>query len=177
MDFIEYSNSWQTPGPALGIMLFALAVLAFVLSYRNMQKAGSLNAELDDAGSDPQNDPRLKRLTVKSFLQLLLGFVLFLASMVSIAIPSLVDTEERRAAVLDGIESTYGLELTGNELKELRYPPDRPKSDFVAFGSIEKLTDSSDGFLKEEIYLIWKSDEMRLAKSDDGEKFSELKGN
>lgn len=181
MNFIEYSNTGQLPGMLLGLAFFALMVFAIAIALRSSLKSVKLQAQYEDQGNDYRTDPLIKRSIMKTSLllplALFLALVLAIAGLASIIVPSAIATDERHAAILAGIESTYGLELTDDERRGLAYPQDKPESDFIAFGSIEKLTDNPDGFLKEEIYLIWKAGEMRLAKSDDGERFSELEAN
>lgn len=81
---------------------------------------------------------------------------------------------ERAAAVLSGIEETYGVTVPEGQVGALDYPDVRPTEDFKVFGSFEHDAPRADGFERETVYLIWRTDRFELAASSDGEKFSTL---
>ena len=91
--------------------------------------------------------------------------------------PTKTPTVQDRAAA-EAIEEDYGIELTDEELMALDYPREKPTADFEAFGSFEQMLPADDGgYELNRVFLIWDDGEMKLAKSTDGESFSELKFN
>lgn len=74
----------------------------------------------------------------------------------------------------DQISEAYGLELSRDELGDLDYPTEKPDTDFEVFGSVAMDEPEEDGFLRTEVFLIWRDGEMALAGSPDGETFTEL---
>lgn len=87
-------------------------------------------------------------------------------------------SDEARAGVVKTLNSTYGTDITVDELdyySGLRYPTKKPKTDFAVFGSVERDAEKAGGgFERQTIYLIWQDDELRLAESADGEVFDVL---
>lgn len=74
------------------------------------------------------------------------------------------------------IEANYGLELDEAQLNALKYPVEEPTVDSRTYGAIDHMLPGEDGSYElNRIFLIWKDGEMKLAKSTDGESFSELK--
>lgn len=82
---------------------------------------------------------------------------------------------ERGRVVAEQIKSTYGKEISaGSIVQELDYPGDRPTDDFKVYGRVTEDSESADGFVRSQTYLLWKAGKMVLATSTDGESFSEL---
>lgn len=151
MDFIPlaYSNSWW---------LFAVCLLvSFVTGV-----AGFL------FGDEPE--PKFRRWR----------WPLWFVTAVALAIivwdtASFISARDSRAeAFRDEVKETYGLTLTGEEYSSLRLPEEKPQTDFQVFGSVEHDFPTADGFEREEVHLIWRTDHFELASSADGEKFSTL---
>ncbi len=82
---------------------------------------------------------------------------------------------ERGKVVAEQIESTYGKEISsGSIVQSLDYPADLPTDDFRVYGKVTEDSESADGFVRSQTYLLWKGGKMVLATSTDGESFSEL---
>lgn len=107
-------------------------------------------------------------LAVVMFIAGLLGFALGMASL------SGTPLYAQQVKVGDQIEKAYGLELSRDELEDLDYPTEKPDTDFEVFGSFSIDEPEDDGFLRTEVFLIWRDGEMALAGSPDGETFTEL---
>lgn len=72
------------------------------------------------------------------------------------------------------IEDAYGLELSDEEYSDLNYPLTEPESDFEVFGSFTRSAETTGGFEKSTVHLIWKDGALHLAESADGESFDVL---
>lgn len=77
---------------------------------------------------------------------------------------------------IDSVNSTYGIELTKDELAELEYPFNKPDtSKVVKFGTLEQSSITNGELKSDNITLAWNGSEMQLFQSDDEEELgSEL---
>lgn len=82
--------------------------------------------------------------------------------------------DDRKASIIDEAEDVYGVELSDEDFEALEFPTEKPKDDFVVYGTISETEKSGDGFERHDITLIWSDGELLLAGSVDGEEFTEL---
>jgi len=95
---------------------------------------------------------------------------------ISFAIPN--PYGEWRKEIKAEIKDTYGLKITDEQLKELKYPytDSKPEESFKQYGSITTVKpESADGFEKTEVYLLWSKGEMVLAAPDEQKNLQPLK--
>lgn len=94
----------------------------------------------------------------------MVAFVIFI-------ILGIVGHHQTNDEVKSQIEETYGLTLTGDEFKNLRYPISQPPvNDVVEYGRINDSFINDDGELaKTSITLAWTGDEFKLFESTDDE--------
>lgn len=150
MDFIpvSHSNSWWLFGIGL--------VVAFV--------TGVAGAVLSD------EEPKLRRWRWPLWLVTAVAVSLLIWDTVA-----LISARNSRAdAFREEVKETYGLTLADGDFGALKLPEEKPQTDFQVFGSVEHDFPTADGFEREEVYLIWRTDHFELASSADGEKFSTL---
>lgn len=163
MDFtpIIFSSFWSAPSWAgFGITLVIAATIStgFLL-------IGSKSRKRRDAG----------------LAFAIAGCVGAMACITTVAVTNIQEigrSDEAKAEVVETLSSTYGTDITVDELEfysGLRYPKEKPKEDFEVFGSVERDAEKAGGgFERQTIYLIWQDDELRLAESADGEVFDVL---
>lgn len=81
---------------------------------------------------------------------------------------------DRKAAIIDEADEMYGVELSDEDFEALEFPAEKPKDDFVVYGTFSETEKSGDGYDRHDITLIWDGGELLLASSVDGEQFTEL---
>ena len=151
MDFIPLAHSNS-------LWLFAACIfVAFVTGV-----AGFLSGD--------EEDPKFRRWRWPLWFVTVVALAIITWDTVS----AVTARDSRADALLDDIKETYGLTLTGDEYDSLRFPEEKPETDFEVFGSVEHDFPTATGFEREEVYLIWRIDHFELASSSDGEKFSTL---
>lgn len=165
MDYtpLTFSSFWTTLNWGLiGIILGIVAVTAVGMF---LLDSGSASKKRANAGI---------AVAVAGFI----GLAAVAVTSVVTAIQEGGRSEEAQAQVAETLNSTFGTDITVDELgylSGLRYPNSRPEEDFEVFGSVERDAEKAGGgFERQTIYLIWQDDELRLAESADGEVFDVL---
>lgn len=150
MDFVplSYSNSWWLLGVCL-LVAFVTCVAGAVLG---------------------DEEPRFRRWRWPLWFVTAAAVTLIIWDTAA----AISARDSRSDAFRNDIEESYGMTLTGEEYSSLRFPAEKPQVDFKVFGSIEYDFPTADGFERETVYLIWRTDRFELAASSDGEKFTTL---
>lgn len=153
MDFVPYTTP-SLPLPLWCVLLFLCfaSVILFCI--------------LLEAGDEPK--ARRIRWTAAAI------FILCAGTLTAEGIWNGVSRSERAAVVVADIEEAYGVTVPEGQVSDLDYPDARPSEDFKVFGSFEHDAARADGFERETVYLIWRTDRFELAASSDGEKFTTL---
>lgn len=151
MDFVPYTTP-SLPLPLWCVLLFFC--FASLVAYFLLLEAGK--------------DARRIRWVA------LVVFILCAGTLATDGIWNGIARSERAAVVAADIEDAYGVTVPDGQLSGLDYPDGRPSEDFKVFGSFEHDAPRADGFERETVYLIWRTDRFELAASSDGEKFTTL---
>jgi len=90
--------------------------------------------------------------------------------------PSWQDRHEAQAwEIRPQIEESYGLDLSTDEIIDLKWPESTPERDFKVFGSVvnQKQVEGAQ-FIERTVYLVWADGQLQLSESEDGKSFTEL---
>lgn len=165
MDYIAIDYSLVIPFLTVGGLLILLGLLISRVATVRDRRAESLGK--------PQTNESL------FFLGIAISVLSFLATVaLSVGLNAAVGgaaSANQLKAFSEEIEATYGVELSYEQIQDLKYPRHMPEADFKSFGSTEIVQrGAGDGYIGTKTYLIWDENKMVLASSKDGENFEPL---